>query len=157
MHGSRRVRSSAPAVAPCEAERRGDGGRGRPARQLAAKPGCAGRGRRAIAADAALRTTATACFAAGDVCAAQHPSAGRPLARRALGRRARTGEGRGPPPGRRRRRDVGRRPGLLVDDRTHTLKYAAWGDGFAEDRLVDHDDGAWTVWYARADGRWSGC
>ncbi|MDQ6778203.1 MAG: FAD-dependent oxidoreductase [Actinomycetota bacterium] len=41
-------------------------------------------------------------------------------------------------------------PGFWSTIGTHTLKYAAWGDGFDEDRLIDHGDGAFTVWYARA-------
>ena len=52
----------------------------RPRVELAAEAGLRlGEGGRAIAADAALRTTADHVFAAGDVCEAQHPVAGRPL------------------------------------------------------------------------------
>jgi 3-phenylpropionate/trans-cinnamate dioxygenase ferredoxin reductase component len=40
-------------------------------------------------------------------------------------------------------------PGFWSTIGSHTLKYAAWGDGFDEDRLVDHGAGAFTVWYAR--------
>jgi len=40
-------------------------------------------------------------------------------------------------------------PGFWSTIGSHTLKYAAWGDGFDEDRLVDHGDGAFTVWYSR--------
>ena len=44
---------------------------------------------------------------------------------------------------------MGQRAGLLVDDRQHTLKYAAWGDGYERSALVAHADGAFTVWYER--------
>jgi 3-phenylpropionate/trans-cinnamate dioxygenase ferredoxin reductase subunit len=29
------------------------------------------------------------------------------------------------------------------------MKYAAWGDGYDASRLVEHDDGAFTISYAR--------
>jgi NAD(P)H-nitrite reductase large subunit len=40
-------------------------------------------------------------------------------------------------------------PGFWSTIGERTLKYAAWGDGYDESRLVEHDDGAFTVWYAR--------
>ena len=71
---------------------------------------------------------------------------------RALGRGAQHGRDRGP-------RDRGRAdaqwdvaPGFWSTIGEHTLKYVAWGDGFDEARLVDHGDGAWTVWYG-TEGR----
>ena len=30
----------------------------------------------------------------------------------------------------------------------HTIKYAAWGDGYDTSRLEEHPDGAFTVWYS---------
>ena len=38
-------------------------------------------------------------------------------------------------------------PGFWSTIGEHALKYVAWGDGFDEARLVDHGDGAFTVWY----------
>ena len=43
-------------------------------------------------------------------------------------------------------------PGFWSTNGKHTLKYAAWGDGYDEARLVDHGGGAFTVWYGQ-DGR----
>jgi hypothetical protein len=45
-------------------------------------------------------------------------------------------------------------PGFWSQIGGHTLKYAAWGDGFARARLVAHDgEGAFTVWYSDEEGR----
>jgi 3-phenylpropionate/trans-cinnamate dioxygenase ferredoxin reductase subunit len=41
-------------------------------------------------------------------------------------------------------------PGFWSTIGDRTLKYAAWGDGFDEARLVDHESGGFTVWYGRA-------
>jgi len=40
-------------------------------------------------------------------------------------------------------------PGFWSTIGAHTMKYVAWGDGFDTARLEAHDDGAFTVWYAR--------
>jgi NADPH-dependent 2,4-dienoyl-CoA reductase/sulfur reductase-like enzyme len=40
-------------------------------------------------------------------------------------------------------------PGFWSTIGAHTLKYAAWGDGYDQSRMDSHDDGAFTVWYAR--------
>ena len=40
-------------------------------------------------------------------------------------------------------------PGFWSTIGTRTLKHAAWGDGFDEDRLVEYAGGAFTVWYVR--------
>ncbi len=40
-------------------------------------------------------------------------------------------------------------PGFWTTIGGHTLKYAAWGDGYDEARMVSHDGGSFTVWYAR--------
>ncbi len=106
---------------------------------------------RAIAVDVALRTTADDVYACGDVAMAQHPVAGRPLRVEHWGDALKQGE------------SVGRRlagddsvvwdvvPGFWSTIGEHTLKYAAWGDGFARDELVEHPGGAWTAWYYDAD------
>jgi NADPH-dependent 2,4-dienoyl-CoA reductase/sulfur reductase-like enzyme len=41
-------------------------------------------------------------------------------------------------------------PGFWSTIGEHTLKHAAWGDGHDSSELVGHDDGAFTVWYARS-------
>lgn len=38
-------------------------------------------------------------------------------------------------------------PGFWSTIGEHTIKYAAWGDGYDESRLVEHHSGAFTVWY----------
>jgi 3-phenylpropionate/trans-cinnamate dioxygenase ferredoxin reductase subunit len=40
-------------------------------------------------------------------------------------------------------------PGFWSTIGSHTLKYAAWGDGFDEIRLDTGSDGRFTVWYSR--------
>jgi NAD(P)H-nitrite reductase large subunit len=40
-------------------------------------------------------------------------------------------------------------PGFWSTIGSRTLKHAAWGDGFDDARLVEHDGGAFTVWYSR--------
>lgn len=40
-------------------------------------------------------------------------------------------------------------PGFWTTIGSHTLKYAAWGDGYDQERLVTHDGGGFTVWYSR--------
>jgi 3-phenylpropionate/trans-cinnamate dioxygenase ferredoxin reductase subunit len=42
-------------------------------------------------------------------------------------------------------------PGFWSTIGEHTLKHAAWGDGYDSSELVGHDDGAFTVWYSRTD------
>jgi 3-phenylpropionate/trans-cinnamate dioxygenase ferredoxin reductase subunit len=44
-------------------------------------------------------------------------------------------------------------PGFWSTIGMRTLKHAAWSDGFATARLVDHDDGAFTAWYGDEAGR----
>jgi 3-phenylpropionate/trans-cinnamate dioxygenase ferredoxin reductase component len=41
-------------------------------------------------------------------------------------------------------------PGFWSTIGRHTLKYAAWGDGYEQAHLVNHPDGAFTVWYGSA-------
>jgi 3-phenylpropionate/trans-cinnamate dioxygenase ferredoxin reductase subunit len=43
-------------------------------------------------------------------------------------------------------------PGFWSEIGDHTLKYSAWGDGFDEARVVEHGQGAFTVWYAERTG-----
>lgn len=107
---------------------------------------------RAVAADRFQRTTGDRVYAAGDVCEAVNGSAGRPLRVEHWGDALEQGE----VAGRRLAGDVEVAwdgvPGFWSVIGSHTLKYAAWGDGFAGVRLVDHDGSAWTAWYTDADG-----
>jgi NADPH-dependent 2,4-dienoyl-CoA reductase/sulfur reductase-like enzyme len=41
-------------------------------------------------------------------------------------------------------------PGFWSTIGSHTLKHAAWGEGFDETRLVEYGDGAFTAWYMQA-------
>ena len=110
-----------------------------------------GEGSRAIATDGAMRTTADRVYAAGDVAEAQHPVAARPLRVEHWGEALSQGEvaGRGLAGARVAWDNV---PGFWSTIGEHTLKYSAWGDGYESARLVDHGGGAWTVWYADAEG-----
>jgi NADPH-dependent 2,4-dienoyl-CoA reductase/sulfur reductase-like enzyme len=108
--------------------------------------------REAIATDVCLRTTGDHVFAAGDACEAVHPIVGRPLRVEhpdnaleqgtVVGRQLAGEEDA-------RWEDV---PGFQTTIGPQSLKYAGWGNGFEDGRLVDHDDGSWTVWYTNADG-----
>jgi len=42
-------------------------------------------------------------------------------------------------------------PGFWSEIGSHTLKYAAWGDGYDEVVPVPDRDGRFTVWYGRDD------
>ncbi len=125
----------------------------RPRDELARDAGLRlGSGGAAIATDADLRTTGDRVYAAGDVCEAWHPVAGRPLRVEHWGDALAQGEAAG-------RRLAGDRearwdavPGFWSQIGDRWLKHAAWGDGFTDARLVDHPGGGWTVWYADADG-----
>lgn len=120
----------------------------RPRDQLAVGAGLRlGSGARAVATDAALRTTGDRILAAGDVCEAQHPVAGRPLRVEHWGDALAQGEvaGRRLAGESARWEDV---PGFWSMIGARTLKYAAWGDGFDAVRLEEHGEGAFAAWYA---------
>jgi NADPH-dependent 2,4-dienoyl-CoA reductase/sulfur reductase-like enzyme len=101
-----------------------------------------------IVVDARMRTSAADVYAAGDVVLAHNPSAGRHLAVEHWGEALNMGEiaGRNVA-GESAQWDVA--PGFWSTIGDHTLKYAAWGDGYDEARLVDHGGGAFTVWYGQ--------
>ncbi len=46
-------------------------------------------------------------------------------------------------------------PGFWSTIASHTIKYAAWGDGYDRSTLISHPGGAFTVWYER-DGAAAG-
>jgi NADPH-dependent 2,4-dienoyl-CoA reductase/sulfur reductase-like enzyme len=95
-----------------------------------------------------MRSADSSVLAAGDVAKAQNASAGRALRVEHWGEALRQGEIAGA---------VAAGAAVAWDDvpgfwstiGDRTLKYAAWGDGYDDVRLVDHGDGAFTAWYAR--------
>ncbi|HWF52625.1 MAG TPA: FAD-dependent oxidoreductase [Solirubrobacteraceae bacterium] len=103
----------------------------------------------AVPVDASMRSERPFLSAAGDVAWARNRTAGRRLRVEHWGDALAQGEVAG-------RALAGEEaewdevPGFWSTIGSHTLKYAAWGDGFDEDRLIDHGQGAFTVWYARA-------
>ena len=88
------------------------------------------------------------CIAAGDVAFARNARAGRSLRVEHWGDALGQGEVAG-------RNAAGEDaewdavPGFWSTIGDHTLKYAAWGDGFEESRLEPQGDGAFTAWYGR--------
>lgn len=120
-----------------------------PCSELADAAGLALRDGR-IVVDQHMRTSAAHVFAAGDVVSAHNGAAGRPLAVEHWGEAIAMGQvaGRVAAAGAAEWSEV---PGFWSEIGEHTLKYAAWGDGFDEARLVEYAGGAFTVWYSRDD------
>lgn len=108
----------------------------------------------AVPTDASLRTAVPDLLAAGDVCLAENTTAGRALRVEHWGDALTQGELAG-------RAAAGeaaqwdRVPGFWSTIGDHTLKYAAWGDGYDDSSFERHSGGSFTVWYAR-DGRVAG-
>jgi 3-phenylpropionate/trans-cinnamate dioxygenase ferredoxin reductase component len=102
----------------------------------------------AIEVDAQLRTSTSTIRAAGDVAYAYNAAAERHLRVEHWGDALKQGEvaGRALAGEDVRWDDV---PGFWSTIGEHTLKYAAWGDGHDEARLVEHGGGAFTAWYTR--------
>ena len=102
----------------------------------------------AVPVDAAMRTERPGLYAAGDVAFARNACAGRSLRVEHWGDALGQGEVAG-------RNAAGADaewdavPGFWSTIGDHTLKYAAWGDGFDESRLEPQGDGAFTAWYGR--------
>lgn len=105
----------------------------------------------AIPVDASMRTGHPGLLAAGDVCLAHNARVGRPLRVEhwgdALGQGEVAGQVAAGCPA-----QWEAVPGFWSTIGEHTLKYAAWGDGFTDTRLQEHGDGAFTTWYGR-EGR----
>ncbi|GAA3547654.1 FAD-dependent oxidoreductase [Amycolatopsis ultiminotia] len=101
-----------------------------------------------VRVDERMRTSRPGFFAAGDVVLAYNPAAGRALPVEHWGEGLAMGEIAG-------RTAAGAAaqwdtvPGFWSEIGDHTLKYAAWGDGFDRAQFVSGDDGGWTVWYER--------
>jgi len=99
-------------------------------------------------ADTAMRTAKDGLYVAGDVAFAENASAGRRLHVEHWGDALGQGEVAGrSAAGEQARWDAV--PGFWSTIGSHTLKYSAWGDGFDQSRLEQHDGGAFTVWYGR--------
>lgn len=99
-----------------------------------------------IAVDAAMRTSAEGIFAVGDIACPDHPVAGRRLRVEHWGEALEHGRVAGSTlAGGDEEWDNA--PGFWSQIGSHQLKYVAWGDGYDEARLVDHGEGAFTVWY----------
>jgi 3-phenylpropionate/trans-cinnamate dioxygenase ferredoxin reductase subunit len=102
----------------------------------------------AVPVDASMRSSDPFLRAAGDVAYAENASASRPLRVEhwgdALGQGEVAGRSLAGEPA--RWEEV---PGFWSTIGGHTLKYAAWGDGFDDYRLDEHGGGAFTVWYER--------
>lgn len=103
----------------------------------------------AVPADTHQRTAKDGLFAAGDVAFTENATAGRALRVEHWGDALGQGEVAG-------RNAAGNSsewaavPGFWSTIGEHTLKYAAWGDGFHQTRFEDHGDGAFTTWYGLA-------
>ena len=99
-----------------------------------------------VLTDASLRTSHPRVLAAGDLVLAENAAAGRRLAVEHWGDADRMGEIAGTVAA--GGTDTwAQAPGFWSEIAGRTLKYAAWGDGFDEHRLVEHGDG-FTVWYS---------
>lgn len=104
-----------------------------------------------IVVDASMATSAPGVYAAGDVVFAENATAGRRLKVEHWGDAERMGEIAG-------KSAAGvsdswtEVPGFFSTIAGHTIKYQAWGDGYDTAELVEHADGAFTVWYS-ADGK----
>jgi 3-phenylpropionate/trans-cinnamate dioxygenase ferredoxin reductase component len=104
--------------------------------------------RKRVKTDAQMRSSHPGVLAAGDVAFACNAAAGRRLMVEHWGEALAMGEVAG-------QTAAGREaswaevPGFWSTIGGRTLKYAAWGDGFDDARLVEHGSGAFTVWYGR--------
>jgi 3-phenylpropionate/trans-cinnamate dioxygenase ferredoxin reductase subunit len=110
-------------------------------------------GEGAILVDAQMRASGTNenVFAVGDVACAENVSAARRLRVEHWGDALEHGE----VAGRVLAGDDARWgsvPGFWSTIGKQTLKYAAWGDGYAQAHLLEHAGGGFTVWYSDEDG-----
>ena len=119
----------------------------RPRSELAGRAGLA-RKDDAITVDSAMRSSTPTILAVGDVALAHNIAAGRAIRVEHWGDALSHGKVAGATLAGVEAQwdDV---PGFWWTIGKRTLKYAAWGDGYDESRFVAHDDGAFTVWYAR--------
>lgn len=101
-----------------------------------------------VVVDERMRTSVPDVLAAGDVAMAYNTGAGRHLAVEHWGEAERMGEIAGTTAAGGWDR-WSNPPGFWSEIGGHTLKYAAWGDGFDEALPVHHDNGGLTVWYVK--------
>jgi NADPH-dependent 2,4-dienoyl-CoA reductase/sulfur reductase-like enzyme len=105
----------------------------------------------AVPADTHQRTAKDGLFVAGDVAFTENAAAGRALRVEHWGDALGQGEVAG-------QNAAGQSvqwdsvPGFWSMIGDHTLKYAAWGDGWEQTRVEDHGGGAFTAWYG-LDGK----
>ncbi len=124
----------------------------RPRSELARSAGLALSGG-AVCVDAQMRVPATAgrVMAVGDVAAAENAAAGRRLRVEHWGEALEHGKVAG-------LTLAGvdaswnNVPGFWSTIGSHTVKYAAWGDGYAQAHLIEHGKDAFTVWYSDDEG-----
>lgn len=103
-----------------------------------------------VVVDETMRSSTPAVLAAGDVAFARNAAAGRHLAVEHWGDAEEMGSIAGATAaGATARWDAP--PGFWTVIGDRVLKYTGWGDGFDHAELVDHGDGAFTVWYS-SDG-----
>jgi 3-phenylpropionate/trans-cinnamate dioxygenase ferredoxin reductase subunit len=101
-----------------------------------------------VVVDEQLRTSADNVFAAGDIAHARNVAAGRRLSVEHWGDAERMGEIAGTCAAGGDDRWA-QAPGFWSEIGEHTLKYAAWGDGYDELRFVPHEHGGFTAWYGQ--------
>lgn len=101
-----------------------------------------------VVVDEHMRTSAVDVYAAGDVAFAHNAAAGRHLGVEHWGEALAMGQIAGSCAAG-REATWGQAPGFWSEIGERTLKYAAWGDGYDDARLVDEADGAFTVWYTQ--------
>jgi 3-phenylpropionate/trans-cinnamate dioxygenase ferredoxin reductase subunit len=104
-----------------------------------------------ILVDASMRSSVPGVLAAGDAAMAYNAAAGRPLAVEHWGE-ALTMGGIAGATAAGDAAEWKNAPGFWSDIGDRTLKYAAWGDGYEDARMVEHGDGAFTVWYTDKTG-----
>lgn len=115
--------------------------------ELAESIGADLRGGRVLV-DERMRTSVPDLLAAGDVAMAYNTGAQRHLAVEHWGEAERMGEIAGTTAAG-GHDEWSNPPGFWSEIGSHTLKYAAWGDGFDEAIPVHHENGGLTVWYVR--------
>ena len=107
-----------------------------------------------IVVDASMRSSVDGVFAAGDVAMALNAGAGRRIAVEHWQDAMDQGEVAGTVAAGGEAKWEGV-PGFWSTIGESTLKYHAWGDGFADATLVEHDGGdraGFTVWYSDGEG-----
>lgn len=102
-----------------------------------------------IVVDERMATAIPGVFAAGDVALARNATVGRALRVEHWGEALRMGEiaGINAAGGNDKWSEV---PGCWSEIGERTLKYAAWGDGFDSDELIERPDGGFSVRYSKA-------